>query len=188
MTQHAGTLFIIGYMCSGKTTLGRALSHATGRRFVDLDEHVEQMAGMSVARIFAERGEAAFRALERQALEALETLADDADAPIVACGGGTPCHGDNMAWMNSHGTTVLLECGRERLMRRLCLGRHKRPLIAGLDDGQLMRYADEHARSRQQWYRMARHRFDSSYLEDAGEIACSVHKFINQILCDDDYK
>lgn len=62
---------------------------------------------------------------------------------LVACGGGTPCFGDNMSLMNSRGITVLLQTSHERLFERLKRGRHKRPLIAALTDEQLDVFIEE---------------------------------------------
>ena len=57
-------IFLIGYMASGKTTLGRALARATGRRFIDLDFYIEQRYRMKVPEIFSRHGEAEFRRME----------------------------------------------------------------------------------------------------------------------------
>ena len=53
---HGAPIFLIGYMASGKTTLGQALAQSTGRRFVDLDQYIEQAAGKTVRQIFADSG------------------------------------------------------------------------------------------------------------------------------------
>lgn len=169
-------------MCSGKTTLGRALSCRINRPFVDLDEYIEQMAGMSVSEIFSRHGEAHFRELERTALR---RLASDPACPVVACGGGTPCQPGNMELMNSLGMTILLECERDRLMRRLREGRDRRPLVAGMTDSELERYADESMRRRRDSYTRARARFDSTRLETEDEIRDTVNLFIATFLTDD---
>ena len=87
-------IFLIGYMGCGKTTLGRALSIATGVRFVDLDELIEENEGTSISVIFRERGEEAFRRIERDTLRGLcreENL-------IVGCGGGTQKFWQTNGW------------------------------------------------------------------------------------------
>ena len=104
-------IFLIGYMGSGKSTLGKALAQRCDIRFIDLDDYIEERAGKKIREIFAEDGEAAFRDLERRML--LEV--SDMDNVLVACGGGTPCFGDNMELMNSRGITVLLQTSHERL-------------------------------------------------------------------------
>ena len=99
------TTFLIGYMGSGKTTLGRAVAARTGIRFIDLDDYIEEREGCSIREIFASRGEDAFRAIERDALQEVSRMADT----LVACGGGTPCFGDNMDLLNRCGLTVYLD-------------------------------------------------------------------------------
>ena len=88
-------IFLVGYMATGKTTLGRALQAAAGVEFVDLDSVVEQRAGMCVSEIFGRLGEAEFRRLESEALDLMLSRRTGRRL-VVACGGGTPCHGNNI--------------------------------------------------------------------------------------------
>jgi shikimate kinase len=120
-------------MGCGKSTMGRAVSELTGLPFIDLDNYIECRYHLSVKEIFAQRGEEAFRDIERRMLQ---EVADFEDV-IVACGGGTPCFFDNMEYMNTHGTTVFLNTPIPRLHSRLVRGRHKRPLIANKTDEEL---------------------------------------------------
>jgi len=97
---------IVGYMGSGKTTLGRLLAHATGLEFVDLDRTIVKMAGKEIPEIFAEQGEDLFRDLEHQALR--EAL--DGQSPcIVACGGGVVVRPENRALLQEVTTVFLRE-------------------------------------------------------------------------------
>src|SRR5688500_5217610 len=96
-------LFLTGFMGAGKTTVGELLAARLGVPFVDLDDVVAAAAGAPVREIFAARGEAEFRRLES---EALATVLDR-DA-VIATGGGTPCHADNLAAMRAHGLVVAL--------------------------------------------------------------------------------
>ncbi|MED9996215.1 MAG: shikimate kinase, partial [Paludibacteraceae bacterium] len=82
-------IFLVGYMCAGKTTIGMALAQKLGYRFIDLDQYIEQQQGKSVSAIFAQNGEAYFRKLESQALTDMFLL----NNVVVATGGGTPCQG-----------------------------------------------------------------------------------------------
>lgn len=129
-------IFIIGFMGSGKSTLGRALGRATGRTFIDLDNYIEQRFHANVRDIFASRGEEGFRDIERRMLREVSQFED----VIVACGGGTPCFYDNMEVMNAAGLTVMLDVSIDRLHSRLCLGRRRRPLIAAMTDDELRAY------------------------------------------------
>ena len=172
-------IFLIGFMCSGKTTLGEALARATKFSFIDLDELVESRAGMSVSEIFATQGEAAFRTME---MEALRHAAASGPA-IIACGGGTPCAPGAMELMNSLGITVYLKPEMRRLVERLMEGRHKRPLIATIDNKEeMLRFAQAKIAAREPHYSKAVAAFDSSRLETPEEISDTVNQFIAQYL------
>ena len=171
-------IFLIGFMGSGKTTLGRALAAATGLRFIDLDEYIEEQSGASVSEIFATRGEVAFRELERLTLLEVSRM----DDVIVACGGGTPCFGSNMELMNSTGLTVLLEASFPRLLERLTEGSAKRPLIAAMGSHELEEYIRRTVEARMPFYSKARQRFGSDELETAEMIAASVARFTDRFL------
>ncbi len=76
-------------MATGKSTVGALVAQATGRPFIDLDRTLESEAGASIESLFATRGEAAFRALERACLErVLNEATSAAEAPVIAVGGG----------------------------------------------------------------------------------------------------
>ena len=80
-------IYLIGYMCSGKTTLGTLLKEIAGVKFTDLDQYIEEKEGLSVNEIFAQKGETAFREMERNTLrEVTENIGG-----VIATGGGTPC-------------------------------------------------------------------------------------------------
>jgi shikimate kinase len=97
---------IVGYMGSGKTTLGRLLARATGLEFVDLDRTIVKKAGKEIPEIFVEHGEDLFRDLEHEALR--EAL--DGQTPcIVACGGGVVVRPENRALLQKVTTVFLRE-------------------------------------------------------------------------------
>lgn len=175
------TIYLIGYMGSGKTTLGRAVAARTGMPFIDLDDYIEEQEGCAIRDIFARHGEAHFRALEREALEALAGGEGDGELTLVACGGGTPCFGDNMDVMNRRGVTVFLDAPHESLLRRLKEGRAKRPLIAALDDDGLDSFISSQMEWRRPHYAKARLSMDSSRLETPDEVAASVDNFLKII-------
>lgn len=81
------TIFLIGYMASGKTTLGRALARELGFRFIDLDFYIEQRFRHRIPELFAHNGEAGFRDIEGRMLRESGEFCDT----VVSCGGGTPC-------------------------------------------------------------------------------------------------
>lgn len=165
-------------MGSGKTTLGRALSIATGRRFIDLDHYIENRFCCSVRDIFQQQGEDKFRQIERNMLH---EVADFEDV-IVACGGGTPCFYDNVDYMNEHGITVFLDTPIERLHSRLMRGRAKRPLIADKNEEELKTFIIKALEQRMPFYSKANHKFSSQYLETESEVSVSVKQFIENYL------
>ena len=89
-------IILIGFMGAGKTTIGRQLALALGLQFYDLDWYIEMRYHKKVSDIFAEEGEEHFRDLERRMLHEVAEFED----VVISCGGGTPCFGDNMQYMN----------------------------------------------------------------------------------------
>lgn len=156
-------VFLIGYMGCGKTTLGEVLARQMDCRFIDLDEFIEQRQGMTVLQIFDEMGEQHFRKLETEALQEVALMTD----VIVGCGGGTPCHGDNMSLMNQAGTTVWLTTSPERITARLLLPeqKSKRPKINTLSTHEVSPLVKKELQSRSPYYAQAQLQFDSTDIE-----------------------
>ncbi len=173
---HMLPIFLIGYMGSGKSTLGRALSRATGMTLIDLDVYIESRYRKSVSEIFESQGEGGFRDVERRMLHEVSDFED----VIVACGGGTPCFFDNIEYMNTHGVTVLLEASEDVLFERLKVGRRKRPLIASMSDEELREFISKALSVRMPYYGKASERFCSDRLDDAEQIAESTAEFIKK--------
>jgi len=165
-------IFLIGYMGSGKTTLGAALAHELQVPFIDLDERIEQHCGCTIAQIFTQYGESYFRELETQQLKQLMSC-----AAVVACGGGTPCHSDNMACMNDSGITVWLTTSPQRLTMRLALEdeQRKRPRLSGLDYNSLLNMVISESAQREPYYSQAQMHFDATDIETAQATAATAH-------------
>lgn len=144
-------LFLIGFMGSGKSTVGSRVARRLGYGFLDMDREIEQQEGMSIGEIFAQRGEAAFRDMERRMLESLHS---DGDL-IIATGGGTPCFGDNLELMKSKGTVVYFKASPETLAVRLRRNQHRRPKLAGLGPEELLRYIGDTLAEREKYYSQA---------------------------------
>ena len=119
-----GNVVLCGFMGSGKTTCGRLLAEATGRRFVDLDDFIERREGMTVAEIFAQKGEPAFRELETRAVRELSLAA----GLVIAAGGGTLLQKENADALRANGVIVLLDVSLETARGRL-KGDSSRPLL-----------------------------------------------------------
>lgn len=124
----ASPLVLVGFMGCGKTTVGRLLAQHLGWHFSDLDDRIEATAGVPIAAIFAERGEPAFREIERR--ELLRALGSAAGRPtVLALGGGTVVQPHNWDDIRASGAaSVYLEVPLEELMER-CAGISNRPLF-----------------------------------------------------------
>lgn len=108
-------IFLIGYRCTGKTTVGKALARRLGWPFVDTDRMIAATAGTSIARMVDEKGWAYFREQERQTLKAL--AADDRQ--VVATGGGVILDKRNVSAMRKSGAVVLLTASRKTIAERM---------------------------------------------------------------------
>ena len=100
------TVALIGYMGSGKSTVGRFLARKLDREFVDLDRKISQDEGRSIPRIFEEDGEAGFREIEH---DTLAHVLKDAAPKIVSCGGGVVTHPPNLRLLEDVPTVFLQE-------------------------------------------------------------------------------
>ncbi len=118
-------LILIGLPGAGKSTHGRRAARQMGRPFIDLDKRIAAAAGRTVAQIFAEEGEAAFRALERQATASLATE----PASIVAPGGGWMLSPENVALVKPASTIVWLQVSPAAAVRRMGARIRLRPLL-----------------------------------------------------------
>lgn len=124
MSEH---LILVGLPGAGKTTVGRLLAAEWGRQFLDFDEEIEKRTGLSVSRLFAERGESGFRQLERELTEELCTAPDH----VLAPGGGWMAVPGLSALLRPPSTVVYLCVSPEEALRRLGSAVSTRPLLSG---------------------------------------------------------
>jgi shikimate kinase len=141
-------VYIIGFMGSGKTTLGKKLASALGWSFLDLDKTIEEKAGKSIADIFSQDGEEFFRKTESETLKGLECETNT----VISTGGGTPCYSDNMDFMLNAGLTIYLKLSPVQLRNRLSESKGERPLIKNLGKDELLFFIGEKLHSREEWY------------------------------------
>lgn len=170
-------IILIGYMGSGKTTVGKALSKETGMMFYDLDWYIESRMRKTVAQIFAEKGEEGFRKIEHNMLHEVAEFED----VIISCGGGTPCFFDNIDYINQQGEVVYLKATPEVLYRHLLMGKTERPLIKNKTPEELVAYITEQVAKREEFYNKARYTLDVSLMDDYEKIQLSVDQ-LRQLL------
>ena len=140
---------LIGFMAVGKSAVGRNLARRLGRRFVDLDRLIEKTAGLKVREIFAQKGEAYFRRLEKETLAKVLSQ----EGQVVATGGGVVLDDDNLALLRERSLLIGLNASTETILKRAGNG-GTRPLLKGGDPcerieellaARAVRYAQAHA-------------------------------------------
>jgi len=151
-------IYLVGYMGSGKSSLGRQLAMQLHVPCIDLDRKIEQVQDQLIGTIFEEHGEAYFRDLERQTLQQTFNL----DRTIISTGGGTPTYKDNMQQMNNQGITIYLKADILTLFNRLKKRKEHRPIIAHLTDEALMEFIEKHLNPRKAFYETAQLHLDAS--------------------------
>ena len=145
-------VFLIGYMASGKSTLGKALAGALTLPFIDLDVEIERTEGTSISEIIDTKGELHFRKVESAVLK---NLLEQNDTGVFALGGGTPVFYNHMDLLNAEGETIFLDVPVGELAKRL-EGDIKRPLIQNKED--VAEFVAKHMFERRAYYSQAKHR------------------------------
>jgi shikimate kinase len=156
-------VYLIGYMGSGKSTVGRKLAARLGLQFADLDQWLEERAGISISEWFEQKGEADFRAKEQAALEELTKQS----GLVVATGGGTACGDTNLSFMGKSGVVIYLEVEVPVLLSRLKPELLKRPLLAGRLEPELTEFISNHLEERKPYYLQAHLRVQATDLNAA---------------------
>jgi shikimate kinase len=121
-------VYLVGFMGTGKTAVGKELGVRLDKQFVEMDDEIEKRAGKTIVKIFAEDGEAHFRKLEKNLLKELNTKQN----LIVSCGGGLICNEENLAILKESGTVINLKSSAEKIYERTKIHAH-RPLL-NVDD------------------------------------------------------
>jgi shikimate kinase len=144
-------IYLIGYMGSGKSTVGKELAHALKLQFIDLDSYIEELNFKTIPEIFASEGEDGFRKAEQKALHEVSEF----ENIVIATGGGAPCFFDNMEYIKKTGTSLYLEGSPRILSERLMNSKTERPLIKGKSKEELIAFIDETLTKRNNWYKKA---------------------------------
>jgi len=158
MKTNSNRIYLVGYMGSGKTTVGRSLAQKLGFQFIDIDLFIENRYRKTISDIFFEKGEETFRIMEHKALEELSLF----ENVVISTGGGAPCFHNNMDLMNKTGFTVYLKVKPEELVKRLKNGQNKRPLLKDKTADEMLFFIAENLNKRNPYYSQA------EYILDAG--------------------
>lgn len=163
-------ILLIGFMGTGKTTVGRLLAQRTGRTFVDLDEEIERSLGLPVSAIFAQYGEAFFREQERQIIRQLSCRND----MVVATGGGAVLCEENVSNLRQCGLVIALQCQPDIIAKRIAGDPDVRPLVKQEDSLQIITGLWQERRSR---YEEANFTIDTSW-STANEVVNKLENLI----------
>ena len=153
-------------MGAGKTTLGKALARRMKLSYIDTDHYIESRYHKKVSEIFASEGEERFRDIEHRIVLEVSEFED----VIVSTGGGLPCFNDNMAIMNSLGTTVYLETSEEELAARLEVSKNIRPIIKNRSGSELVDFIKESLDQRRFFYEQAKIQFNAEQMHSDNDV------------------
>lgn len=164
---------LIGYMGSGKTTIGEQLSQAFKLPFMDLDAYIEKSENMTITKIFQTKGEIYFRKKEHAYLQ--EILKKD--DIILSTGGGTPVFYNNTELLNQHSYTIYLMASPNELATRLYQEKERRPLIRHLSQEDLPEFIAKHLFERNPFYQQAKFIINTQG-KTPGEISHEISQLI----------
>ncbi len=145
-------IILIGFMSSGKSTIGKQLARKLNMEFIDIDDAFESKYKMTITNFFELFGEDKFRELEKGIL--LESLKQE--HVVIATGGGTPCFFNNMQLINEHGISVYFKLHPNSIVDRLLHTKKKRPLLMNLSRDELNTYVNTQLNKRESFYQQAR--------------------------------
>ncbi len=149
-------ILLVGYMGSGKSTVGRVLAEKLNVPFFDLDALIEQKEQKSVQEIFKTRGEIHFRKLEHQILH--QFLRDNLNQQyVLSLGGGTPCYANNHEVLQYKDiNSIYLKTSIKHLVDRLSTSSNKRPLVTDKSNEELMEFVAKHLFDRSYFYHQSK--------------------------------
>jgi|TARA_B110000046_G_scaffold45730_1_gene50813 shikimate kinase len=146
-------IVLLGYMASGKSTIGREISKKLDMKFIDLDDYISKREKRSISEIFKVEGEIYFRKIESLYLG---EILNSKDSFILSLGGGTPCYSNNMELiLNSEASSIYIKVDIKTLASRLIAEKNKRPLVADLEDDKLLEFVAKHLFERRFFYEQA---------------------------------
>ncbi len=154
-------VFIVGYMLSGKSTIGKRLAKLLNYTFIDTDKEIENQYKLSVNDIFKKYGEEVFRVLEKKILENI----GEKDNIVVSTGGGLVCFNDNMQWVKANGVSIYLKLSPAAILSRHKISKRVRPLLRDKTDEEALEYITKTLEEREKYYTQADYCFDALNLK-----------------------
>jgi shikimate kinase len=146
-------IIVLGYMASGKSTIGKEISKKLDMNFIDLDVYISEQEKRSISEIFKTKGEIYFRKIEHTYLK--ELLNNEADF-VLSLGGGTPCYANNMELIqSSKAKSIYIQASIPTLVARLLKEKDTRPLVADLENEQITEFVAKHLFERRFFYEQA---------------------------------
>jgi len=145
-------IVIVGYMGSGKTSIGKKLAYHLKVPFLDTDQMISEQEGIPISEIFERHGESHFRTLEQDLIKNLGQL----ESFVLSTGGGLPCYNNLMEELNELGTTLFLKRPVRELAHRLSVSKTKRPLIEGQSKEELIDFIKISLKKRTPFYEKAK--------------------------------
>ncbi|MEN8704390.1 MAG: shikimate kinase [Polaribacter sp.] len=146
-------IVLLGYMASGKSSIGKRIAKSLNISFIDLDDFIIDKENQSIADIFSTKGEIYFRKIEHLYLK---EILENKKNVILSLGGGTPCYANNMELIkNSKAISIYLQGNVPTLAARLIKKKANRPLVASLSDEQIPEFVAKHLFERRAFYELA---------------------------------
>ena len=147
-------IVLLGYMASGKSSVGKKISKRLKMNFIDLDDYIIDKEKATISEIFKEKGEIYFRNIENKYLNEILSKNDNF---ILSLGGGTPCYSNNMEIIKEKAIiSIYLQGNVPTMVKRLIKKKAKRPIIASLEDDKIPEFVAKHLFERRFFYEQAK--------------------------------
>ncbi len=163
-------IFLVGYMGSGKTTIGGELAEKLGFKFIDTDIYIEKKYQKTINEIFASLGEQKFREMETSTINEVSNM----ENVVIATGGGMPCFNNNMELMKEKGIVIFLNPDIDELTYRLNLVKATRPLIKDKSDAEMRGFIEKMLPSRLPFYTQA-------HITTSGNLETGAEEILNKL-------
>jgi shikimate kinase len=144
-------IVLLGFMGSGKSTLGKQLATSPGWSFLDLDRFIESEENRTIPEIFEQDGETSFRKLESKALKKVLAYPHQ----VISIGGGAPCNPANLKLIKEKSLSVYLKISEPQLLQRLVYSSTPRPLLKGKSESEIQSYIADLLATREPFYLQA---------------------------------